>query len=112
MNLALVLRSRGLLDDARQELLAAAEDSRAKPQAVLQQGYIELEDGRYALGLELLQEAQERLGDSTEVLNLMGEAALRLGRNEQALSYWRRSLELDRSQARLAERVRNLESNR
>ncbi len=112
VNLALVLRSRGLIDDARQELLAAAKDPRSEPQALLQRGYIELEDGRYALGLELLEEAREQVGDSAEVLNLMGEAALRLGRNEQALSYWRRSLELDSTQARLAERVRNLESNR
>lgn len=110
VNLALVLRSRGLTDDARQELLAAAADPRARSQALLQQGYLELEDGRYGEGLKLLQEARGRLGDSPALLNVMGEAALRLGRNQEALSYWKRSLELDRSQARLAERVSDLES--
>ena len=109
VNLALVFRSRGLTEDARRELVAAAGDPRARSQARLQQGYLELGEGRYDEGLQLLQEARGQVGESPALLNVRGEAALRLGRKEEALSYWKRSLDLDRSQPRLAERVGQLE---
>jgi Tfp pilus assembly protein PilF len=110
VNLALVLRSRGLVDEARQELMAAAEDPDARSQAILQRGYLELEDGRYEEGLLLLKEARRLTPETPLLLNVMGEAAFRLGNRDEALSYWRRSLELDRSQARLAEQVRKMET--
>ncbi len=110
VNLALVLRSRGMMEEARQELMAAAADPRARTQAVLQRGYLELEDGHFREGLEFLEEVLRTTGDSTALLNVMGRAALQLGLQEEALSYWNRSLELDRSQSRLAEQVRSLEA--
>ncbi|HEX4825625.1 MAG TPA: alkaline phosphatase family protein [Candidatus Polarisedimenticolaceae bacterium] len=98
INRALLARKRGDVAKARTELEAATADPKSAGPARLQRGLLELQEGHPGLALQALEQAERTLGDSTEILNALGEAHARLGDRDAALDAWQRSLTVDAKQ--------------
>jgi Flp pilus assembly protein TadD/arylsulfatase A-like enzyme len=101
INLALVLRQRLDLEAAREQYKLAVEDPRTGANGWFQWGLFELEQGNIDAATPALERANEMAPRNTETLNALGEAYYRIGRSEQAVALWRRSLEINPNQARL-----------
>jgi tetratricopeptide (TPR) repeat protein len=54
--------------------------------------------GEFALALDLFDRALAHFGVNTNLLNAVGECRLRLGRPEEALAAWEKSLRIDPGQ--------------
>ncbi|HXV76400.1 MAG TPA: tetratricopeptide repeat protein, partial [Candidatus Polarisedimenticolaceae bacterium] len=98
MNLSIVLMARGAVDEARRQLLRACEDPRTGAGSWAKLGALELDQGNLDRAIEVLERARALAPASTEALNYLGEAYRRVGRTEEAMSLWRRSLEVDPGQ--------------
>ncbi len=61
--------------------------------------------GRYADALPVLEKALNSIGQTVELLNLVGTSCLKIGRKEQGLPYLVRSLEMNPNQPEIRKAV-------
>jgi tetratricopeptide (TPR) repeat protein len=71
-------------------------------------GMLQLRTGKFNKAVAFLEQVRLIEGDSTEVLNPLGEAYRFLGNNEKARETWERSLSIDSNQPRISERLQQL----
>jgi tetratricopeptide (TPR) repeat protein len=108
MNLALILRSRQDLEAATEQYELATQDPRTGANSWLHWGLFELERGHNDRAIELLRTALGITPDAINVLNPLGEAYYRSGRAGDALTLWRRSIQLEPDQPQLEQAIDRL----
>ncbi len=109
INRAMLLERRGDRDGARAELTLAFRDERSAVAAKIQLGLLELRAGRPRAAVEAFQGLRGGAGDRIDVHNPLGQAYALLGERAHAAREWKRSLEMDPRQEKIAEALRNLE---
>jgi tetratricopeptide (TPR) repeat protein len=109
INLALVLRSRQEHDAARAEYAAAVEDHRTGFNGWFQWGLFEMEQGRLAEAVSVLERGRLEAPASTEIMNALGEAYYRTSRIDEAIALWRRSLAANPQQERLRQALEEID---
>jgi len=101
INLSLVYRSRSEWEAAREQLRQSTQDPRTGANGWVQLGLFELERGMVEAAIDALESGRPLAPRDINLLNALGEAHYRMGRQDRAGEIWRESLALNPDQPRL-----------
>ena len=89
-----------------------AQEKPARYEAYLIAGRAARESGDFARAVEIYDSAVAHYGANTVLLNFVGESYFGLGRFEEALAVWERSLSVDPNQPEISKKVDLLKSKK